>query len=118
MKFKATPGLKTVLWLDRVNKKALMLYASPIDIVASVCDASWEDRQKQGMLEFLKLLFQPFAPTKTYDEDIASIILRLIVAEALGILPSFLEELLEPISRDARCCKELEDTETSFEGRN
>jgi hypothetical protein len=111
MRFKAASNLPTELWLDCVKEKAIVFNASPIDSIVSTCDAYWKDREKNGMSEFLKLLFQPSAPTTTYDEGVASIILRLVTADGFkneGVDPrENLQELFEQwLFSGLFCCDE------------
>ncbi|KAI1748277.1 heterokaryon incompatibility protein-domain-containing protein [Xylaria castorea] len=111
MKFKAASCLQTELYLNSVKKGVVVFKAAPIDSIVSTCDAYWKGREKMGMSEFMKLLFRPAAPTTPYDEDVASIILRLIVADGFkneGIDPrKNLTELVEQwLFSGLFCCDE------------
>ncbi|KAI1110653.1 heterokaryon incompatibility protein-domain-containing protein [Nemania sp. NC0429] len=79
--FKAASNLESEFYLHSVKEKAVVFIASPIDSVISTCDAYWKSREKQGMPNFLKLLLQPSRPATPYNENLASIFLRLLVAD-------------------------------------
>lgn len=97
--FKAASSLATELWADGVKDGVIVFNASPIDSIVCTCDAYWNDREKNGLSEFMKLLFRSSAPATPYDEDTASLILRLVTADGfknLGIDPrENLKELFE-----------------------
>lgn len=99
MRFKAASELQTELWLDCLKEKAVVFNASPIDSVERTCNAYWNDDNQKGLAAFLKLFFRPTAPVVIYDEDIASKMLRLMVADGFkndGIDPrQNLTELFE-----------------------
>lgn len=81
MRFKAASELQTQLWLDCFKEKTVGFNASPIDSVERTCNAYWTKDNGKDLAAFLKLLFHPSGPARTYDEDRASTMLRLMVAD-------------------------------------
>lgn len=81
-KFRASGNLDVSIGLGLVpDYNVVMFEACPIDSITGICNASWTDMENSGMADFLKLLFHPSPPTTPYDEDVASLILRLVVAD-------------------------------------